>query len=95
MNISKETVRYVAQLARIELNDKELEIFAAQLNDIIRYIDQLKEVDTAAIAPTTHAVPIMNVKRGDEPGRSLDPHEALLNAPAKEETSFKVPTVIE
>ena len=95
MDISKETVCYVAGLARIELNEKELDVFALQLNDIIRYIDLLKEVDTTSIMPTTHVLPVKNVKRSDESKPSLETKEVLANAPMKEETSFKVPRVIE
>lgn len=95
MNISKDTVKYVANLARIELNDNLLDTFAAQLNDIIHYIDQLKEVDVSKITPTAHILDIKNVKRKDTLSPSLDSKEVIRNAPAKENTSFRVPKVIE
>jgi len=95
MNISKDTVKYVANLARMELSEKELEKFAGQLNDILGYIDQLKELDISNVSPTAHVLRIKNVKRKDVLKPSLDPKKALQNAPQKEGTSFKVPKVIE
>lgn len=95
MDISKETVRYVANLARIELSEEELEKFSLQLNDILRYIDQLKEIDISKITPTAHVLEIKNVKRKDEPRPSLKTEEVLRNTPEKEGKFFKVPKVIE
>ncbi|MFC1752221.1 Asp-tRNA(Asn)/Glu-tRNA(Gln) amidotransferase subunit GatC [Thermoproteota archaeon] len=95
MDISKDTVKYVANLARISLTEKELEKFSGQLNDILRYIDQLNEVDVSKIPPTAHVLPIKNVKRKDSPRPSFSAKEVLKNAPLKEDTSFKVPKVIE
>ena len=95
MDISKDTVKYVANLARIELSDSELDTFAAQLNDIVHYIDQLKEVDVSAISPTTHVLALKDVKRKDTLSPSLATEDVLKNAPHKEETFFKVPKVVE
>jgi len=95
MNISKETVKYLANLARIELAEKDLEKFSFQLNDILHYISQLEEVDISKIDPTAHVLPIKNVKREDKPRPSVDIKEVLKNAPLKEGKFFKVPKVIE
>ena len=95
MNISKDIVKYTANLARIELSAKELEKFSGQLNNIIEYIDQLNEVDVSKISPTAHVLPIKNVKRQDSTNDSLAAEDVLKNAPSKEKTSFKVPKVIE
>lgn len=95
MNISRDTVKYVANLARIELTDKELDRFCSQLNDILAYIDQLKEVDISNIAPTTHVLPIRNIKRKDLLCHSFDTKKVLENAPKKQGAFFKVPKVIE
>jgi len=95
MNISKETVQYVANLARIKLTDEELEKFSNQLNDILGYIDQLKEVDISEIPPTAHVLPINNVKRKDVLHPSFKAEQILKNAPQKEGNFFKVPKVIE
>jgi len=95
MDISKETVQYVANLARIKLTDQELEKFSHQLNDILRYIDQLNEVNISKIPPTAHVLPIKNVKRKDNLNKSFRNKEILKNAPQKEGNFFKVPKVIE
>jgi len=95
MNISKDTVKYVANLARLGLNDEELEKFSVQLNDILQYIEQLKEVDISKIQPTAHVLDIKNVKREDKPAPSLSIEETLSNSPQQEGSFFKVPKVIE
>jgi aspartyl-tRNA(Asn)/glutamyl-tRNA(Gln) amidotransferase subunit C len=95
MNISKDTVKYVAHLARINLSQEELEKFSLQLNDILQYIEQLKEVDISKIPPTAHVLDIKNVKRKDVPRQSSSVKEILQNAPQKEGNFFKVPKVIE
>lgn len=95
MSISKETVSYVANLARIDLAEQELEQFSRQLDDILRYIDQLKEIDISKIQPTAHVLPLKNVKRKDNQRESLKIKEVLNNAPQKEGKFFKVPKVIE
>jgi len=95
MPITENDVKYIANLARLELTDKEIEYFTGQLSSIINYVDQLKELDTANIEPTTHAMPIQNVFREDAVKPSLKVEDALKNAPAKEGNLFKVPRIIE
>jgi aspartyl-tRNA(Asn)/glutamyl-tRNA(Gln) amidotransferase subunit C len=95
MAISKETVEYVANLARIELQPKELEKLSQQLQGILDFIDKLKKLNIENIQPTSHILPINNVLRDDNLKESLSPEKALSNAPAKEGTFFVVPKVIE
>jgi len=95
MSISKETVQYVVNLARLELCDEELTTYASQLERILEYIDQLTRVDVSAVAPTAHVLALDNVKRKDIPAVSLAIDEVLQNAPRKQERFFKVPPVIE
>ncbi|MBL7131768.1 MAG: Asp-tRNA(Asn)/Glu-tRNA(Gln) amidotransferase subunit GatC [Candidatus Omnitrophica bacterium] len=95
MNISKETVEYVANLARMKLTEQEIEKFSVQLNDILCYIDQLNEIDISKIPSTAHVLPIKNVKREDRLRSSLEAKDVLSNAPQKEGMFFKVPKVIE
>lgn len=95
MDITKETVKYVAHLARIELTSQELEILSSQLKDILDFIDKLKEVDVRNIKPTSHILPINNVFRSDEAKESLPLQKVLENAPLKEGNFFAVPKVIE
>lgn len=95
MPITKNDVKYIANLARLKLTEKEIEYFTGQLRNIISYVDQLKELDTADIEPTTHAMPITNVFRADAVRPSLNVEDVLKNAPAKEGNLFKVPRIIE
>jgi len=95
MEITKQTVEYVANLARIELKLKELEKLSRQLQDILDFIDNLKRIDIERIAPTSHILPIDNVLRDDSPKESLSVEKALMNSPAREGNFFAVPKIIE
>ena len=94
MGINIKDVEYVAGLAKLELSEKEKGKFQKELDNIIKYIDQLKEVNTEGIPPTSHVIPMENVLREDEVLKSLSQDEALANAPEKEDGYFKVPKVI-
>ena len=95
MSISPETIKYVADLSRIELNADELSKLSGQLEGIVRFIDTLAQADVSGVSPTSHILPLSNVMRQDEPRASLPPEKTLANAPAKEKTFFVSPKVIE
>ncbi len=95
MAITKDTVKYVAHLARIDLKPKELEKLSQQLQEILGFIDKLKKVDIKDIAPTSHILPLNNVLRDDKPAESLSSDKALENAPQRQGKFFSVPKVIE
>lgn len=95
MAIDRDTIRYVAQLSRIELSPKELDKLSGQLKDILGFIDKLKKVNISQIKPTSHILPLSNVLREDSPGKSLPSEKTLANAPDKEGNFFVVPKVIE
>jgi aspartyl-tRNA(Asn)/glutamyl-tRNA(Gln) amidotransferase subunit C len=88
-------VRYVARLARLELSPAEEERFAAQLGEVLGYIEQLKEVDVTGVEPTAHPMPLANVTRPDVVRPSLAPAEALRNAPLSSGGLFSVPKIVE
>ncbi|BBO89993.1 Asp-tRNA(Asn)/Glu-tRNA(Gln) amidotransferase subunit GatC [Desulfosarcina ovata] len=94
MKISKEEVLHVANLARLEIDDADVERFAGQIGTILDYVDTLKQVDTAGVAATSHAITLTNAFREDEETGHLDPQTALANAPEKDEGAFVVPKVI-
>lgn len=95
MPISKEQVKYTADLARIKITEEELGILSDQLQRIIDFIDKLKTLDITKVEPTSHAFNLYNVLRQDRLTESLRVEDALKSAPAKEGNFFKVPKVIE
>ncbi len=95
MAIDKETVDYVAHLARIDLKSEELNKLAGQLKDILSFIDKLANLDTKDIAPTSHILPINNVLRQDNLKDSLPIEKTMENAPDKNGNFFVVPKIIE
>ncbi|MDP8216574.1 MAG: Asp-tRNA(Asn)/Glu-tRNA(Gln) amidotransferase subunit GatC [Candidatus Kaelpia imicola] len=93
MQISKDTVTHTAHLARLYLNDREIEQYLKQIEDILNYIDKLKELDVKNIEPTFHVLELKNVLRKDIERPSLPVEEVLQNAPDREGNSFSVPKV--
>lgn len=92
--ITREEVRHVAGLARLELSEAEEERMTGQMNGILEYMEKLNELDTAGIVPTTHAIQLQNVFRADVVKDSLDREKALANAPESDGVNFIVPKVI-
>ena len=88
-------VEHVAKLACLEFNEEEKKKLAGQLERILDYIDQLNELDTTEVKPTSHVVPIKNVVRPDVVKPSLPRDEALANAPNSVDGLFEVPKIIE
>jgi aspartyl-tRNA(Asn)/glutamyl-tRNA(Gln) amidotransferase subunit C len=88
-------VQYVARLARIALTPAEEEKFAAQLSQVLGFIETLNQLDVSGIEPTAHAVPMVNVARPDEVRPSLTNEEALRNAPAQANGLFLAPKIVE
>ncbi len=93
--LSTDEVRYVAELARLELTPAEIEAFAAQLSAVLEYAAALQQVDTEHVPPTTSVLPLCNVMRADEPEPSLAVDEALANAPDRQDGYFRVRAVLE
>lgn len=95
MAFAADRVTYAATLARLKLTDEEIARFAAQLDQILAYVDKLKSLKTESVPPTSHAIPMANVFRHDEVTPSLPVEAALANAPEREGSFFKVPRVLE
>tara|TARA_B000000532_G_C18737800_1_gene349754 strand:+ start:179 stop:472 length:294 start_codon:yes stop_codon:yes gene_type:complete len=92
--ITKEEVKKVAQLARLELNVNEINNHAEQLEKILVYIRQLENIDTDNVPCTTRAIEVINVFRQDE-RKNYDSTEELLElGPSREDEYFKVPKII-
>ena len=94
MAISREDIQYVADLARLKLDDASIERFAEQIGDILAHVDALKRVDTEDVKPTSHAIFLSNAFRNDEVKVHLANEDALANAPEKEDGAFVVPKVV-
>ena len=92
--ITKEEVKKVANLARLELNKNEINNHAEQLEKILDYIKQLEKIDTEDIPCTTRAIEVINVFRKDEKKNSDCSEELLELGPSKEHKYFKVPKII-
>ncbi len=92
--ITREEVRHVAMLARLDLTETEELRMTDQLNQILSYMEKLNELDTAEIPATTHAIQLQNVFRPDKVVDSLQREKTLMNAPETDGASFVVPKVI-
>jgi aspartyl-tRNA(Asn)/glutamyl-tRNA(Gln) amidotransferase subunit C len=95
MKLNREQVEHIAWLARLRLSPEEVDRFGSQLSDILENFETLNELDTADVAPATHAIPLQNVFREDEVAHSFPRDEILANAPRKEEGFFKVKAILE
>jgi aspartyl-tRNA(Asn)/glutamyl-tRNA(Gln) amidotransferase subunit C len=93
MSISKEDVLHVAQLARLEIPEAEIERMREQLGAILDAVGKVSELDLADVEPTSHPLELVNQWAEDEPRPSLSRDEALANAPDAADGSFRVPAV--
>jgi aspartyl-tRNA(Asn)/glutamyl-tRNA(Gln) amidotransferase subunit C len=95
MSLDKATVSHIAHLARIKVDDAQLETMVGELNNILSWIEQLEEVDTEGVAPlasvTGHTLPL----RADVVGDGAYPDRVLVNAPDRALDFFSVPKVVE
>lgn len=95
MPVDQATVRRVARLARIRVEDKDVPKLAAELNSILRWIEQLNEVDVSKVEPLTSVVSMKMKMRKDEVSDGHYPGDVVRNAPAQEDAFFIVPKVVE
>ena len=95
VEITKQAVEKVAKLARLELTEVEKAAFTKQLNQILTYVETLKQYDTAGVGPTATVLGQVNVFRSDEVRPCLSAEQALANAPESAEGYFVVPKIIE
>ena len=94
MSVTKNDVEHVAALARLSFTEAEKEHLTHQLNDILRYMEELNSLDTSGVEPLSHVIELQNVFRDDVCIPSLPRGEIMKNAPAHTEKFFKVPKVI-
>jgi len=93
--ITKEQVKHIAKLARLKLDDREIDSYKKNLNSILGYVDMLGELNTDDVQPMRSIRDRKNVWREDEPGKTDKAEAILKNAPLKENDYFKVPKILE
>ena len=92
--ISSSDVRKVAHLARLELPEDQIETYTSQIEEILSYVDQLQEIDTQNVHPTTRAVEVVNEMREDLVEVNDSREEILNQAPQREGDYFRVPKIL-
>ena len=92
--LTKEEVKHVANLARLAITEEEAEKFAEQLGKITDFAEQLNELDTTNVEPTTHVLPLVNVMREDVAQKGLDREVMMLNVKEQEDGQEKVPAIM-
>jgi len=95
MKLSREEVLHIARLARLGINEAEVEKFREQLSNILENFEALKKVDTTDVPPTAQSIDLQSVMREDEVAPSFLPADILANAPHREGEFFRVKAVLE
>lgn len=91
--ITIQDVEHVAKLARLDLTEEEKVKFSKQLGDVLKYVEQMNEVDTSNVEPLSHVVDFNNVMREDEIHYDCSKEELMMNSPEEENGFFKVPKI--
>lgn len=92
--VTKDDVKKIAELSRLEISENELEKFTGQMNQILDFMGRLNALETDRIEPTSHAIPVVNAFREDVARESGVIRKALEGAPDSEGGLFKVPKVL-
>lgn len=92
--LDRQQVQKIAHLARLDITPEEEEQFAGQLSDILDYFEQLGELDTENVPPTTRAIELSNITRQDSSQVYSDREALLQEAPNPEEGFFRVPQIL-
>lgn len=96
MSVTKDEIQYVANLARLHLEDAEAENLKEDMNKILGYMEKLRELDTSDVEPLEHVSDVTSSSfREDEAKEPLSHEDALKNAPDADSDYFRVPRVIE
>ena len=95
MSTDLATLRKLAHLSRLELDQSKEEKLLGELNKILNWVEQLRELDTDNVEPLVHLSHEINVLRDDEARNTVTHQEGLLNAPRKDSDYFRVPKVLD
>jgi aspartyl-tRNA(Asn)/glutamyl-tRNA(Gln) amidotransferase subunit C len=95
VKLDRTMVEHIAELAKLDLTDEEIELYAGQLSQILEYAERLQALDTDAISPTASVLPLRNVLRTDAVQPSLPRDVALGNAADAADGQFRVDAVLD
>ncbi len=95
MELSHDEVRKIAELAKLDLTDDEVALYAGQLSSVLQYFQRLQEIDTSQIAPTASVLPLKNVFRPDVAADPLSPEEVVANAADALDNQFRVNAIFD
>ena len=95
MSVDIMTVRRIAHLARIAVQDDEVEHLKDEINDVLAFVEQLSEVDVSGVEPMTSVTPMAMKKRPDVVTDGEIADDIVRNAPASQDHFFLVPKVVE
>jgi aspartyl-tRNA(Asn)/glutamyl-tRNA(Gln) amidotransferase subunit C len=94
-DLSRDDVLKLAQLARLSLSDDEVSEFTGELNEILKYVEQLNDVDVSGLEPTSQVTGLTDVMRADEvQGYGYEPRDLLKNVPHTQDDQIKVRRMI-
>lgn len=95
MSVDAATVKRIGRLARIRIEDGEVEAYASELNAILGFVEQLDEVNVEGVVPITSVTPMTLRRREDKVTDGGYPEKVVSNAPISEDNFFVVPKVVE
>ncbi|HHY13631.1 MAG TPA: Asp-tRNA(Asn)/Glu-tRNA(Gln) amidotransferase subunit GatC [Thermoanaerobacterales bacterium] len=95
MKITKADIEHISDMAMLNLSEGEKENFAEELNEVLKQVKRLEELDTKDVKPMVHLLPLKNIWREDKREPSLDSELIFKNTKNREEDFFKVPKIIE
>lgn len=95
MSVSKDEVRYIAKLSKLNVEDEKLDKMTSDLSSIVEFANNLSTIDIDGVRPTAHILDIKNLFRKDEVSDSYDREEILKNAPESQAGCISVPKVVE
>ncbi len=91
--ITEKEVKHIAELAHLELTEKEVGLFTKQLGDVLESFEKLDQLDTQDVVPTAYTVSMTNIMREDQVEKSMEREKILQNAPDKKDGFFRVPPI--
>jgi aspartyl-tRNA(Asn)/glutamyl-tRNA(Gln) amidotransferase subunit C len=93
MALTRAEVQKIGLIARLELEDSAIEELQGELNNIVHFVEQMKELDLGDVEPTTHSTELTDSLRDDVPAPTLSREDVLLNAPQAQEGAFLIPRI--